>query len=223
MLFVSIFHEVLPHWPAPAISVLLIIPAISLAAGNKDQQGKTPGVLKFAIGYALFVLLPLEISTNYFPGTISTEKGDMKMGAGDETLDVYGWKLAGKKFDSLYKSDVAQKLMPARALVIITNWIPGAHIDFYIAQPAGLETYGLGTVYDLHQYFWSNSFKRPLLKGDSAYYIIPSNLFTYKAFNKVLGSFSGYRVAYIFQEYRSGIVCKEYYYIRLNGYKGTTF
>lgn len=217
---ISLFNEVLPHWPGPALSVLLLLPAIQLSANGKPEKKRKPGVLKFAIAYFLLVVVLEFLSINYFPGTLSAEKQGMKMGADDATLDMYGWKQAGIKFDSLYHADAAALVMPAHAPIIIGDWITGAHIDYYIAGPAGMETWGLGDAYSLHQYFWMNDDKMPLLKGDSAYIVIPSNLFSYKNFNKVTGDFRNYNFALIFPEYRDGIICKEYYVLRLYGYKG---
>lgn len=220
LVFLSLFRETLPHWPGPAFSILFILPAIKLASREKNIAGKLPTILKLAIGYSIFIAVSQVMLINYFPGTLSAEKQGMKVGAEDLTLDMYGWKAAGIKYDSLYKSDVAKKIMPAGAPIIITNWIPAAHIDFYMARPTGQQTYGFGNILDLHQYYLMNNYKKPLKYGDDAYYICPSNSFSYKASDKVLNSFKTYDMALIFPEYRSGMVCKEYYIFRLKGYKG---
>jgi hypothetical protein len=221
LLTISLFREILPHWPGPAISTLLILPGVYLS--GEDIVGVTPRLLKWALGYALFIALCQILVINYTPGTMSPEKEGMKIGSDEESIDMYGWKFAGLKFDSLYKRDVAVGDMPVHAPLIVTHWIPAAHVDFYLAQPTGLETYGLGSVFDLHQYVWLNKSKRPLLKGDSAYYVIPSNLFTFKDFNRVLRQFDNYEFALIVPVYRSGLLCKQYYIMRLEGYKGGVF
>ncbi|WP_295672060.1 glycosyltransferase family 39 protein [uncultured Mucilaginibacter sp.] len=220
VLLISLFNEVLPHWPGPALSTLLLLPAVQLAVKPEHGKRRTPRVLKFSIAYFVLVVLLGALSINYFPGTLSAEKQGMKMGADDATLDMYGWRQAGMKFDSLHRMDLAMRVMPAQAPVIIADWITAAHIDYYIGEPAGVETWGLGDAFSLHQYYWMNDYKRPLLKGESAYLVIPSNLFSFKNFNKVTGEFRNYNFALIFPEYRGGMICKEYYVIRLNGYKG---
>lgn len=218
---ISLFNEVLPHWPGPAFSTLLLLPAVQLAARVENSKKGMHGVLKFSVAYLVLIVILGVLSVNYFPGTLSTEKQGMKTGADDGTLDMYGWKQAGMKFDSLRRMDVAMKAMPAQAPIVIADWITAAHIDYYIGEPAGVETWGLGDAYSLHQYYWMNAYKRPLLKGESAYLVIPSNLFSFKNFNRVTGEFSDYNFALIFPGYRSGVICKEYYVVRLYGYTGT--
>ncbi|MBB3056688.1 glycosyltransferase family 39 protein [Mucilaginibacter gotjawali] len=220
VLLISLFNEVLPHWPGPALSTLLLLPAVQLALKPEHGKRKTPWVLKLSVAYFMLIALLGTLSINYFPGTLSAEKQGMKMGADDATLDMYGWRQAGMKFDSLRRVDIETKMMTAQAPIVIADWITAAHIDYYICEPAGIATWGLGDAYSLHQYFWMNDHKRPLLKGENAYFIIPSNLFSYKNFNEVTGNFKDYNFALIFPEYRAGMICKEYYIIRLNGYKG---
>jgi len=218
--FIGIFIETLPHWPGPALSTLLVLPAIKLASNLKNKKIGVPTVLKFGIAYFLVIVAVDYFSVAVFPGTLSIEKEGMKIGSDDATLDMYGWKQAGKKFDSLYWADITVKLMPAGVPVVVTDWITAAHIDYYIGTPLGPETWGLGDAYSLHQYFWMNKYKKTLVKGENAYGIIPSNLYTYKNFNKVTDNFRGYNFAIVFPEYRGGIICKVYYVIRLYNYKG---
>ncbi len=217
---IALFNKVMPHWSGPALSSLLLFPAVHLATNLRDAKSRMPTVLKFAAAYLLLIVILDFFVINYFPGTLSIEKQGMKIGADDGSLDMYGWKQAGLKFDSVYRSDRAANLMPANPPIVISDWITAAHIDYYIGKPVGLESWGLGDVYSLHQYFWMNNHKRPLKQGESAYLIIPTNLFSYKNFNKVVGDFKDYHFAAIFPEYRSGMICKQYYIIRLYGYKG---
>lgn len=220
LLFVSLFREVYPHWPGPALSTLLILPAVSISLGQKSISNKLPSILKFATVYALFAGILLVLITNYFPGTMSEQKEGIKTGANDVTLDLYGWQSAATAFNSLYRSDISKNKMPINAPIVITDWALAAHIDYYMAHLTAQETFGLGRVMDLHQYFWMNSSKVQLLKGDSSYYIVPSNLFDNKVFDRVLNSFDTYDFALTIVEKRSGLVCKEFYIVRLYGYKG---
>ncbi|MGZ3754347.1 MAG: ArnT family glycosyltransferase [Mucilaginibacter sp.] len=219
---ISIFREVYPHWPGPALTTLLILPGAYLAA-NAGTSTRFPRWLKAAIIYACVIGLIEVAIVRYTPGTISKEKEGMKVGADDPTIDMYGWETAATKFDSLYRDDVAKKIMPVNCPIAITNYYPGAHIDYYIASHTGQQVVGLGAIYDLHQYYWLNKTKRPLRKGDDAYYIIPSDIFTYQTFNKVLDNFQRYDFALSFPVYRSGFICKAYYILRLKGYKGKSF
>jgi Dolichyl-phosphate-mannose-protein mannosyltransferase len=218
LLFISLFRETYPHWPGPAYSTLLILPAIRMAA-SKNKFSFIPNVMKLAIAFIILLAASETILTNYFPGTSSDEKNGIYLGKGDNSLDMYGWLEAGIKFDSLYRNDVSKKIMPPGALIIVTGWYPAAHIDYYITNLTKQETFGIGNISDLHQYYWMNVYKKPLEKGDSAYYIVPSNLFDYKTFDKMTGSFMQYEMPLVISQFRSGIICKEVYVFRFKGYK----
>ena len=220
LLFISLFRETLPHWPGPALSTLLILPAARLASKDRARTGRLPIVAELAIGYAIIVAAAQILTVNFIPGTTSGERQGMRFGADDATLDMYGWKTAGTKFDSLYKSDVLTHKMPANAPIIITNWHIAAHIDFYMTGQNGPQTYGIGDIYDLHQYYWWNALKKPLKAGDDAYYIVPSNDFDYKTYDALISRFRDYNAGLIFNEYRAGELCRQFYIFRFRGYKG---
>ncbi len=219
LLYISLFRETLPHWPGPAYSCLIILPAMKLASAVKPERNPFPNRIKWALTYTLLMVILAILITNYYPGTLSTHKDGIDIGKGDLTLDMYGWQEAGQKYDSLYRSDVRNKIMPFGAPIIITNWIPAAHIDYYIAGRTGQETLAMGSVLDLHQYYWTNSFKKPLKNGDNAYFIVASDLFNYKTFDLVTNSFMRYQMPLVIPELRGGIICKQLYVFRMIGYR----
>jgi hypothetical protein len=218
LIFISLFRETLPHWSGPAYTTLLILAAIKLASVQKGKVRSIPNIIKGALALNIIIVTVYIFIINNFPGTLSAQKEGLTVGADDATLDMYGWKEAGTRFDSLYRSDVAGKIMPAGAPIIVTNWFPAAHIDFYIASITKQQTIGMGNILDLHQYYWMNDYKKQLKTGDSAYFIIPSNLFDYKALDKVIHNFDKYEMPLTIPEYRSGIICKEFYVFRIKGY-----
>ncbi len=217
LLVVSLFREEMPHWNGPAYSCLLLLPAIKLASRGGKKQ--TLVIFKVALCFAALVMFSDVLIVNYFPGTLSIEQEGLRMGKDDATVDLYGWEITGQKFDSLYKTDIKEKIMPYEAPIVITNWYPAAQIDYYIANKTNQQTIGLGDVLSLHQYFWTNIDKRPLKKGDSAYYIVPSNWFDYKALSKLTDRFTSFDMPLSIQLYRGGIICKQVFVFRLKGYK----
>jgi len=49
------------------------------------------------------------------------------------------------RFESIYNnSDVDKKTMPPGASIIVDNWFPAAHINFYIASKTKQQTLGIG-------------------------------------------------------------------------------
>lgn len=220
LLFISLFRETLPHWSGPAYSCLLIFPAIKLATViSKGKIRSIPHAIKAALIFLIIIAASEIFMTNNYPGTLSQQKEGLEIGKDDGTLDMYGWKEAGKKFDSLYRDDIAKKIMPSRAPIIVTNWFPAAHIDFYIAAKTQQQTIGIGNILNLHQYYWMNQYKKQLKRGDSAYYIVPSNLFSYKTFDEVVNNFDNFEMPLVISEFRNGIICKQIYVFRFKGYK----
>jgi hypothetical protein len=219
VLFFALFRETFALWSGPGYTCLLILPAIRLASQAKTKPTNFPVIIKWTLAYMVFVGLAQALTINYFPGTLSAQKEGPKTGAQDLTLDMYGWKDAGVKFDSLYRSDVAHKLMPAGAPVIVTNWFPAAAIEFYITSKTKQQIIGIGTIDDLHQYHWTNQYKKPLKAGDDAYFIVPSDAFAYRTSNEVYLQFSSYEPPVVFPQYRSGRICRYISIYRVRGYK----
>lgn len=219
LLFVSLFRETYPHWSGPALSTLLLIPSIRLSADPGYKVPIVPNAIKWALAFVLILSFSEILITHYYPGTYSEQKEGLNLGKGDQTLDMYGWKYTGKKFDSLYRQDIINKHMPPDAPIIVTKWFPAAHIDFYVGGLTNQQTIGLGSISDLHEYFWTNKYKYPLKSGDSVYYIVPSNLFDYKTLDKINNCFASYEMPMVIECMRNGSICKHIYVFRLKGYK----
>lgn len=219
LLFVSLFRETLPHWSGPAYCCLLIFPAIKLAAVSNQNIRSIPGAIKASLIFIIILAVSGMAIIHFYPGTLSQQKQGLLTGEGDFTLDMYGWEEAGKKFDSLYKSDVAKKIMPFNAPIIINKWFPGAHTDFYIANKTKQPTFGIGRLFDLHQYYWSDKYKKPLQNDDAAYLIVPSNLYNRETLHEVNKYFNYYEMPVILSLLRNGVLCKYLYVFRFKGYK----
>ena len=219
LLIVSLFRETYPHWSGPAWSTLLLIPSVRLTSDPGNKTGLVPNNIKWALAFVLIMGFSEILITNLYPGTSSKQKEGLNFGKGDLSLDMFGWKYAGGKFDSLYKQDIIHKRMPPGAPIIVSKWFPAAHIDFYIASLTKQQTIGLGGVSDLHQYYWTNKYKHPLKSGDGAYYIVPSNLFDYKVLDKINNCFTSYEMPMVIECIRNGLICKHVYVFRLRGYK----
>lgn len=216
ILIISLSRETFAHWAGPAYSCLLFLPAAKLASVPKTNT--TPGVIKWALAYVVMVALLQIFIINYYPGTLSVQKQGPKTGNEDLTLDMYGWRAAQRKIDSVYKSDVAKKIMPPGAPIIATDWATAATIQFYIAGKTGQEVLGIGNVDELHQYYFTNKYKQQLKKDGSAYYIVPSNGFYYRALNQVTQNFKSYDTPLVIVQYRSGLVCRYLSVYRMRGY-----
>ncbi len=218
LLIVSLFRDTLPHWSGPAYSSLIILAAARLASVPANKTSRGFAFIKSAVAFIVILSIAGILVINFYPGTLSPKKTGEQIGDGDFTLDIYGWKQAGIKIDSLYKKDIAQHIMPADAPIIVNKWFPAAHIDFYIASLTHQETYALGNLFDLHQYHWLNQYKKPLKQGDAAYFIIPSNLYKQEDIEQLKKNFDSISSPTTIPIYRSGSICKQYYIYQLKGF-----
>jgi len=218
LLFISIFRDTLPHWSGPAYSCLLILPAIKSASFANKNPSHIPGAIKAALAFIILLTVAGISVINFYPGTLSKEKQGLLTGTGDVTLDMYGWKEAGQKFDSLYKSDVRKNIMPYGSSIIVSKWFPAAHTDFYIASKTKQQIAGIGDIFNLHQYYWLNKYRKQIGKGDFAYFIVPSNLYNEQTLNELNSSFRQCSRPVVIPQFRRGVLCKQLYVFRLKGY-----
>lgn len=218
LLIVSLFKDTLPHWAGPAYTSLIFLPAIQFASSIKNHRKTVPATVKAALSFILIIVVAGIASIHFYPGTLSQNKKGIHVGEGDPTLDIYGWKDAGTQFNDLYASDTARHIMPPLALIIADKWFPAAHIDFYIASITGQQVYALGNIFNLHHYVWLNAYKKPLKKGDSAYYIIPSNTLDQESIMAINKRFDSMSLARVITQYRKGLICRKWYVYRLKGF-----
>jgi 4-amino-4-deoxy-L-arabinose transferase-like glycosyltransferase len=218
LFLISLFRETYPHWSGPGYSLLLILPALWITSDPKRTLPVIPKQIIAALVFTVVMMVSEIVVTNYFPGTTSDTKDGITIGIGDISLDMYGWKKMASQFDSIYQSDLLNKRMPVRAPIIITKWYPASHIDFYMAHLTNQVTIGMGDITDLHQYFWTNRYKKALKTGDSTYYLVPSNEFDSKELNRVVGHFKSYSLSASLPQYRNGVLCRELYVFKMFGF-----
>ncbi|MBB6237275.1 hypothetical protein HDC90_001895 [Pedobacter sp. AK013] len=216
LVFLSIFRDTLPHWSGPAYSCLIFLSALKL---ESFTLSKVKAIIAASMLFFVFVISAGLIAINFYKGTFSTQKGPMHLGTGDPTLDLYGWKETGRIIDSIYRVDHSSKKDKTISSIVITKWFPAAHLDFYVCTKTGLHTYGIGEIFDLHQYYWSNQNKQKLSLGDNAYYIVPSNLYDENSISFIKSQFKSCKAPTIAPVFRNGVICKNILLFRLNGYK----
>jgi 4-amino-4-deoxy-L-arabinose transferase-like glycosyltransferase len=170
LLAVSLFRNTFPHWSGPAYITLLPLAGIYLA----EQKHVFPPSVKWALGFSLFVVILGIGLINFYPGTLG-KKSETELGKGDFTLDMHGWRSAGKVFGEIRQKEVSAGLMSADAPLISYKWFPAAHEDYYFSRPLGLEMLAFGSEQDLHHYLWTNTWRIPKADMTNAWCIVPSN------------------------------------------------
>jgi hypothetical protein len=178
-LFFALFRRTLPHWTGPAYLGLIVIAAAWLAGKveRKSEEFLIPKVIKFAGGILLFVLLlgVIHIKTGVF--SFPDYSNPKKLGENDITLDIYGWQQFADKFEVQRNQDIASGLMPEGAPIISHRWFPAAHLDYYVAQPNGIDLLGIGSLDQVHKYAWINRERQQLQLGSDAWFITSSRDF----------------------------------------------
>ncbi len=169
VLVFSLFRRTLPHWTAPAVTTLLFPTAAWL-----DQQTKArrvPGVIIASLSLLLLVIVLGFSQINY--GLINFKSLEKKYGiiADDPTLDMYGFKQAGKAFAEIVHKDKSRNLMSDQSILVGNFWFPLANFDYYAASPLGIKCYGIGRLDQIHKYAWINRINGGFKLGMDAYYL----------------------------------------------------
>lgn len=220
LLLLSLFRDTLPHWSGPSYSGLLILAALYLADLKKNSELLFPSIIKWSLSLITIIIVAGVFVVNFYPGTLSPDQ--VHTGNGDPTLDIYGWDQFGLQIDSIYRADKALGTMPSDSRIIVSKWFPAAHIDYYISQKTHLDTYALGTLFDLHEYALVNRLKKPLCAGDCAYFIQPSNGHQDELPEKFNTYFEQIdKNPVVLKQYRGGKVCRLFSVFRLKHFKPT--
>ena len=182
----SLTRPTLPHWNAPAYTLLILL--ISCMMSNKypsqESAFKLPKVIIAALSVMLFVVVvgSIEIQTGFIPLDRHTEPE--MLGRNDFTLDMYGWRQLETKFAALREEKIAEGMMQTEDGIVADEWFPLANLDYYVAQPLGMKAMGIGWPQSLHKYLWINEERGGFQKGecfwflsDSHYFKRPENLY----------------------------------------------
>jgi len=178
-LFFALFRRTLPHWTGPAYLGLIVIAAAWLAEKAREKSIFTlfPKPVRWAAGILVLALTLglLQIKTGVF--SFPDDSDPKKLGENDITLDMYGWQQFADKFELLRMQDIASGLIAEDAPIISHRWFPAAHLDYYVAQPNGIDLLGIGSLEQVHKYAWINRQREPLLLGSDAWFITSSRNF----------------------------------------------
>ncbi len=178
-LFFALFRRTLPHWTGPAYLGLILITAAWLAerAVGKTSRIVFPKLVLYAAA-VLFLALALgflHIKTGVL--SFPDNSNPKKLGENDITLDMCGWQQFADKFEAQRTLDIASGLMTVDAPIISHCWFPAAHLDYYVAQPNGMDMLGVGDLASLHKYAWMNRKRQQLTLGSDAWFITSSRDF----------------------------------------------
>ena len=175
-LFFSLTRPVLPHWNAPAYCLLIVLTSIWLSERNpvEDDRFAIPRSVVAAVAVLLVVVVvgSAEIKTGFIPLDRHTEPE--MVGREDFTVDMYGWRQLGTKFEVLRQNEIAEGRMNEEDGIIGSEWFPLANLDYYVARPLGMRVMALGWASMLHKYIWINEIRGGFHQGESYWFITES-------------------------------------------------
>ena len=178
--FFSLTRPILPHWSAPAFSLLLLFPASYLA----DKQSIAPSGIKLpkpiiaTISLLAFVLIfgVLEIKTGFIPLRFGERANSVRYyGEGDFTTTIYGWRSIKDDFQQIRQKKINEGTMKESDGMVGLQWFPMANFDYYVAYPLGINMFGLRDIDKIHKYYWINEYRGGLQKGADYWFLNESS------------------------------------------------
>jgi len=208
----SLFRETLPHWSAPAYTVLIILAAAWLDQLKSKMLAK--GLVISAVTITGIVLMLGYFQINHGIIDLSGNEDPNRLGKNDFSLDMFGYQQTGNGFAKIVERDIKSGQMPEKSVLFGDNWFPLANYDFYAAYPLGMEVYGISDLHHLHKYAWVNEIQGGFKEGMTGYYITDSKYF--RPPNKLIrNSFETAEATDTIPIYRNGKLVKNAYVFRL--------
>ena len=178
--FFSLTRPILPHWSAPAFSILLLFPASYLADKQsiKDSELKLPKPIIATVSLLVFVLVfgVLEIKTGFIPLRFGERANSVRYyGETDFTTTIYGWRSIKDDFQKIREEKIQEGQMKESDGIVGLQWFPMANFDYYVANPLGINMYGLREMDKIHKYAWINEYRGGLQKGSDYWFLDESS------------------------------------------------
>lgn len=212
---IALFRNILPHWSGPGFMGLMLMAAIVWDSYLSEKKARF--AKRWLVGGAVFIIIIVVLGVtcvNFYPGTLGN-KDRRKLGAGDVTLDMYGWEALARKFDTIRQEDIERGFMRKTDPIVVNKWFPGGHILYYIGEPLHVPVIGVGNLLDLHKFAWLNLREGYLGKGGNAYFITSSDYFKDPDI-EYYGDFKRITLVRKIAQERSGIVARYWYIYHLD-------
>ena len=170
--FFAMTRPILPHWSAPAFSLLLLFPAAYLA----EKQLFKPIKASLLLMIVAITVGAVEIKTGVIPMNFDEKSQSVRYyGDSDITKSIYGWRSIRDDFQEIRQQKIDQGLMKADDGMIGLKWFPMANFDYYVAYPLGINMYGLRDMSEIHKYSWINEYRGGLKQGADYWFLNESS------------------------------------------------
>ena len=178
--FFSLTRPILPHWSAPAFTLLLLFPASYFADKQSvsNNEIKLPTSIIATLSLLIFVLVfgTLEIKTGFIPLRFGERANSVQYyGEGDFTTTIYGWRSIKDDFQKIREEKIAEGEMKESDGMVGLQWFPMANFDYYVANPLGINLFGIRDIEKIHKYYWINKYRGGLQKGNDYWFLNESS------------------------------------------------
>lgn len=178
--FFSLTRPILPHWSAPAFTLLLLFPASYFAERQSVNNGtiKLPKPIIATVSLLVLVLIfgTLEIKTGFIPLRFGERANSVQhYGESDFTTTIYGWRSIKDDFQKIREEKIADGEMKESDGMIGLQWFPMANFDYYVANPLGINMLGIRSIDKIHKYYWINEYRGGLQKGSDYWFLDESS------------------------------------------------
>lgn len=174
----SLFRRTLPHWTAPAFTMLILLASARLSnlSETKTKKQTIPTSIKGALYLLSIVIIIglLQIKVGVINFSNATSSDPTQLGKKDISLQIYGWRQIGSEFADIVKKDKLGKNIGSNPVLMSYRWFPTANLDYYAAFPLGINAFAVGPIADIHKYYWINEKRGGFKLGMDAYYITTS-------------------------------------------------
>ena len=178
--FFSLTRPILPHWSAPAFSLLLLFPASYLAdkqdVANLEDRVPRSIIATLSLLAVVLVFGVLEIKTGVVPLRFGERANSTRYyGEGDFTTTIYGWRSIKDDFQKIREQKISEGEMKYTDGMVGLQWFPMANFDYYVANPLGVNMFGLREIDKIHKYYWINEYCGGLKKGSDYWFLNESS------------------------------------------------
>ena len=178
--FFSLTRPILPHWSAPAFSLLLLFVASYLADKQQNNDGKVklpkPIIAALSLLAVVLVLGAVEIKTGVVSLRFDERSNSVRYyGESDLTTTIYGWRSIKDDFEEIRQRKIDEGEMKEDDGIVGLKWFPMANFDYYVAHPLGINMLGLRDASEIHKYAWINELRGGLKKGNDYWFLNESS------------------------------------------------
>jgi Dolichyl-phosphate-mannose-protein mannosyltransferase len=216
LLWVSLFNETLPHWSGPAYLSLMLLAALRL--DEQSGTGYPARWLKTAAWVYGSVLILGILCIRYLPFRIGSSQ-DKKLGTGDPTLDMTGWRSFTPQFESIYLADIKSGKMKPGSVILSDYWFPAGHLDHYLCKPFHHNLLVFGPLNNIHHFAWLNQRRPRFVRGSDAYFIYPSNYYG-PPDSSLSRDFAFTEDSLLIPQFRRGIRVRNFVIYRMHDFRG---